>query len=90
MTVLEPIAIPKLQPCNFKSDLKPILVSRRKLFPAQGPVKVDGVEKDPSPTALRSPLSPWRGIKFKILALSLGERGDRKAEGAPALCLLWG
>ena len=36
---------------------------------------------DPSPTALRSPLSPWRGIKIKIAALSLGERGDRKAVG---------
>ena len=48
---------------------------------SQGPVKVDWVERDPSPTALRSPLSPWRGIKIKIPALSVGERGDRKAVG---------
>ena len=47
----------------------------------QGSLKVDWVERDPSPTALRSPLSPWRGIKIKIPALSLGERGNRKAVG---------
>jgi hypothetical protein len=47
----------------------------------QGSVKVDWVERDPSPTALRFPLSPWRGIKIKIPTLSHGERGDRKAVG---------
>jgi hypothetical protein len=47
----------------------------------QDSIKVDWVERDPSPTALRSPLSPWRGIKIKIPTLSLGERGDRKAVG---------
>ena len=40
---------------------------------------------DPSPTALRSPLSPRRGIKIKTSALSLGERGDRKAVGEGSL-----
>jgi len=30
---------------------------------------------------LRFSLSPWRGIKIKITALSLGERGNRKAVG---------
>jgi len=44
----------------------------------QGPVKVDWVERYPSPTALRSPLSPWRGIEIKI---PTRERGDRKAVG---------
>jgi len=36
------------------------------------PSRSDRVEKDPSPTALRSPLSP-------------GERGDRKAVGEGSL-----
>ena len=45
------------------------------------PSKSIGLKGTPSPTALRSPLSPWRGIKNKTVALSLGERGDRKAVG---------
>jgi hypothetical protein len=47
--------------------------------PVSGPSKSIGLKRDPSPTALRSPLSPGRGIK--IIALSVGERGDRKAVG---------
>jgi len=40
--------------------------------------------RDPSPTALRSPLSPWERALL-ILSLSLGERGDRKAVGEGSL-----
>ena len=55
--------------------------SQQTLETVQGSVKVDWVEREPSPTALRSPLSPWRGIKIEIPTLSLRERGDRKAVG---------
>jgi len=48
-------------------------------------LRMHHLRTDPSPTALRSPLSPWRGIKIKIPTLSLGERGDRKAVGEGSL-----
>jgi len=45
----------------------------------QGSVKVDWVERDPSPTALRSPLSPReRAAIFDFLSLSGGRGGTAR------------
>ena len=45
----------------------------------QGSVKVDWVERDPSPTALRSPLSPReRAAIFDFLSLSRGRGGTAR------------
>jgi len=48
-------------------------------LPPQGSVKVDWLEGDPSPTALRSPLSPReRTVIFDFLSLSGGRGGTAK------------
>jgi hypothetical protein len=47
----------------------------------QGSLKVDWVERDPSPTALRFPLSPRERAGILIFIPLQGERGDRKAVG---------
>ena len=46
---------------------------------SHGSVKVDWVERDPSPTALRSPLSPReRAAIFDFLSLSGGRGGTAR------------
>jgi hypothetical protein len=40
---------------------------------------------DPSPTALRSPLSPWERVGILIFIPLQGERGNRKAVGEGSL-----
>jgi hypothetical protein len=51
----------------------------------QGPVKVPETRRDPSPTALRSPLSPWERAIIEVRGAHQEDynplRGERVAEG---------
>ena len=62
------------------AGLKPGATSEIRTLPqGQGSVKVDWVERDPSPTALRSPLSPReRAAIFDFLSLSGGRGGTAR------------